>query len=528
MSALVPASPFPDAGHGPYRLLRWFQGDAVRAFDAMTADPAGAQRARLRGMLQRGADSAFGRDHGLRPDMDLDALRAAVPVRTHAGFLPYFARIEAGEPDVLTAGPVRHLVETSGTTGTPKRLPVTDPWIASGHMAQRLWMLGLLRDDEALAGGRALSIISPAVHARSAGGLPIGSNTGRIFLAQPWWTRVRAAVPYAVCTIADPEVRAYTLLRHALGKDIRSWTTANPSTLLLYARKLAPWWDDLCADAADGTLARGPAAALAPADRRRLTRGLGRVRLSGPPLPASIWPLRRINCWTGGAAGFFLDRLPDALGRAVPVREVGVHASEGVFGLTVDDGDPVAWLGGHVLEFRDAAGAVRSATEVETGGEYELVVTTEAGLWRYAMGDLVRITGWLGGAPRMVFLRKAGSFLNATGEKVTEEQVLAAGRRAFPGAVGLCAATEWCDPPRVVVAVEGAAPGDFDGELQRENLEYASKRESGRLAPAHVRVVPDGCFAAWRAARVAAGAPEAQVKDPVILDHARWSALAGA
>jgi hypothetical protein len=149
---------------------------------------------------------------------------------------------------------------------------------------------------------------------------------------------------------------------------------------------------------------------------------------------------------------------------------------------------PQAWLGGHVLEFRDAAGAVCSATEVETGGEYELVVTTEAGLWRYAMGDLVRITGWLGGAPRMVFLRKAGSFLNATGEKVTEEQVLAAGRRAFPGAVGLCAATEWCDPPRVVVAVEGAAPGDFDLELQRENLEYASKRESGRLAPAQVRV----------------------------------------
>ena len=523
--SVVSSTPFVDRGNGPYRILRLFQSGAVRAFDAALADPEAAQQARLTSILRAASGSVFFREHQLRLDMGMEELRTAVPVRNHAELFPWLERVEAGEVNVLTGGAVLHLVETSGTTGRPKRLPVNAAWVASCNTAQRLWMLGLLRDDERLAGGKALSIVSPAEHARSSGGLPIGSNTGRIFLDQPWWTRRRAAVPYVVCTLDDPEVRAYTVLRHAIGKDIRSWTTANPSTILVYARNLARWWDALREDAADGTLRCGPAAALSPADRGRFSRGITRARLGDDPAPTSLWPLRRINCWTGGAAGFFLEKLPEALGGSVPVREVGIHASEGTFAFTVDDGDPVAWLGGHLLEFREESGDICAAWQVKVGQEYELIVTTEAGLWRYAMGDIVRVTGWLGRAPRMVFVRKVGSFLNATGEKVTEDQVIAAASRAFAGSAAFCAATEWCDPPRVVIAVEGAAIGDFDRELRRENLEYASKRETGRLGPAHAQIVAPGTFARWRAQRIAEGAPEAQVKDPVILDHQRWIAL---
>ena len=535
----VPSSScFPNAGNGPYRILRLFQGGALRSFEGVTRDPEQAQAQRLSAMLSNARGTVFARDHGLDaspvelPAL-LDRFRGNVPIRTHAELLPWLDRVEAGEPDVLARGPVLHLVETSGTTGRAKHLPVNALWVRSCDAAQRLWMLGLLRDDEQLAGGKALSVVSPAEHARSAGGIPIGSNTGRMFLAQPWWSRIRAAVPYAVCQIEDPEVRAYTLLRHALGKDIRSWTTANPSTILLYSRRLVTWWDELRQDALDGTLCQGPAARLDPHARRELSRGLRRLpaaRLPArDPRPASLWPLRRINCWTGGAGRFFLDKLPEALGADIPVREVGIHASEGVFAVSVDDGDPVAWLAGHVLEFRELAGAsggapgggeVRLAWELETGREYELIVTTEAGLWRYAMGDVVRVTGWLGRAPRLVFVRKAGAFLNATGEKVTEDQVIAAAMRAFPGATGVCAATEWCDPPRIVVGVEGFGGGTplaFDGELSKENLEYASKRASSRLGPPLLVSLPAGTFGRWRAEKIAAGAPEAQVKDAIIV-----------
>ena len=38
------------------------------------------------------------------------------------------------------------------------------------------------------------------------------------------------------------------------------------------------------------------------------------------------------------------------------------------------------------------------------------------GLYRYDLGDVVRIVGWCGEAPRMVFVRKAGSGFRRRGE----------------------------------------------------------------------------------------------------------------
>ena len=56
----------------------------------------------------------------------------------------------------------------------------------------------------------------------------------------------------------------------------------------------------------------------------------------------------------------------------------------------------------------------------------------------------------------------------------------------------------------------------FDLALSEQNVEYESKRKSGRLAAPLIRLLPQGHYAAYRARRVSAGAPEAQLKDPVL------------
>jgi hypothetical protein len=496
---------FPDAGHGPYRLVRALCGRAVTAFAASLRDPESTQRARLAVIARDAAPTAFGREHGLAPAMDAAAWRSAVPVRTHAALVPWLDRVEAGETGVLTTASTRSMVETSGTTGRPKRLPVTDAWAASVADAQRLWTLALLRDDEGLAAGKALSIVSPAVRAHTAGGLPVGSNTGRMFLAQPFWVRWRHAVPYSAFEVADPDTRAYAILRHALAADVRSWTTANPTTLTLYLRHLSTWWEELRRDLADGTLGR--------LGLRRLPR---RELSESPALP---WALRRVNCWTGGPAQFFVDRLPSEL-RGL-VREVGVTASEGFFAVPVDDGDPVAWLPGHLLEFMDASGEARFAWEVEVGRSYRLVVSTEAGLYRYDIGDIVEITGFLERVPRMRFVGRAGAELNACGEKLTEQQVLKAA--AELGASRVSACVHVAEVPRLRLAWDGA--GDVDGALRALNMEYEARRATGRMASPELVPLTEAQLARWRAAKLAQGAPEAQLKEPVILSESAWEAL---
>jgi hypothetical protein len=511
---------FPPDGNGPYRLLRALGGAPVARFHTGIDDPENAQRARLRVVLGEVSGGAFARDHGLTGAEDLAAFRAAVPVRAADALRPWLDRIEAGEPGVLTRSSVLQLVQTTGTTGQPKRLPVTRAWSDSVAAAQRLWVLGLLRDDEALAGGRALSIVSPAIAGHTAGGIPYGSNTGRMFQEQPFWVRWRAPVPWSAYLIPDVESRQYAILRHALAHDVRSWTAANPSTILLYARRLSEWWEELRRDLHDGTLLRTG------------ERGLRRRSLADTP--AWPWNLRRVNVWRAGPAAFFAARIPAALGADVPLREAGISASEGYFAVPVDDGDPVAWLDGHVLEFADAAGTLRWPWELSLGEEYRLVVSTEAGLLRYDMGDLVRVTGFAGRTPRLVFVGRAGSELSAVGERVTEAQLQAAASRTFPEATHVSACIRWADVPclRVLIGIPGNTPEPtpeaaraFDAALALENVEYADRRESGRYAQPELRILPEQAWERWRERRVREGAPEAQLKDPIALDEPGFEAL---
>ena len=173
-------------------------------------------------------------------------------------------------------------------------------------------------------------MVSPMVHSRSPGGLPIGSNTGRIRAAQPFWLRRRYAVPTEAMEISCPIARQYAALRFGVGADVRSITTANPSLLLLMFRRLEEWKEPLFEDLRNGTLCHGPAADIAPGIRKQLERHL---RASTPPedlSPSAMWDLESVNCWTGGPAAYFAAKLRAQL-PGIPIREVGVSASEGSF-----------------------------------------------------------------------------------------------------------------------------------------------------------------------------------------------------
>ena len=170
-------------------------------------------------------------------------------------------------------------------------------------------------------------------------------------LAQHWWVSLRYPVPYSALCLNESDVRLYTILRFALQAPISTLTTANPSTVLLMCRRLLAWQEPLSADLRDGTLRHGPAESLDPRIRRKLER---KLKKRTPPTdwrPGQLWPLAVVNCWKGGPARYFVQRLPDALGAAVPIREVGVTASEGYFAIPLGDDWPggVLWNEGLVL-----------------------------------------------------------------------------------------------------------------------------------------------------------------------------------
>lgn len=528
----------PRYGNGPYRLLRGVHDRLVRRFERAARDPERAQRRLLARILKRTRGTAFSRDYGLDGVRTLEDLRARLPVAGFERFAPYVQRLAAGERRVLTRDPVVHLLETSGTTGDAKWIPVTKAWSRGVSEAQSLWVLGLLREHAALAEGAALTLVSPAVQGHSPGGIPYGSNTGRMHLAQPWWVRRRYPVPYLAYCLPDPELRLYAILRFALQADVRSITTANPTTVLLIARKLREHADALVADLVTGGLRHGPARQLDAETRAVLEAELRPTPAPSDWRPARLWPLQVVNCWTGGLAAWFLPLIPDALGAPLPVREVGVSASESFVAVPLSAAEPgcAAWPLGEVLEFIDEDGSPRALWQLDPGAEYRLVISGHHGLLRYDLGDMVRVVGRYHQLPAMVFVRRHGNQLSATGEKLTETQLLAA-MAASGLALGVPGAPftlrlVLAERPYYELAIESdrvdatALATQLDRQLALHNVEYASKRRSDRLAALAVTPLPAGTYALLRRQAVASGTPEGQYKHPAMaLDERAWDRL---
>ncbi|MFW5856650.1 MAG: GH3 auxin-responsive promoter family protein [Planctomycetota bacterium] len=529
--------------------------------------PAEAQAVRLAAILARHADAAVGRRNAFELLRDPDAYRRALPIRSYEDFRPEIDRMRAGEPGVLVDEPVELFAVTSGTTGAPKYVPVTRSMNLEQHRSHRWWMAGLVADHPAVTSGKLFTIVSPAEEGRTDGGVPVGSASGKNYRNQPVPVRRMHAAPYEAFCIADYEARHYALLAFALAADVTCVTSVNPSTLVLLAERMRRDGADLLADLRDsrgwtgrGSLARCPR--LDPAERARLERLLrpSRRRVAhlervlardGVLTPQAAWPRLACLCtWHGGNAPFYLGRLAADWGPA-PTRCLGLRASEGMFSIPLADRTPEGVLAvwGHFLEFLPEEGEPTPtaetllAHELERGRRYRLIITTSGGLYRYDLGDIVEVTGLRGRAPVVAFLHKAGQVLSVTGEKVTEAQAVAAGKRALrPAPAGFTVTLALAQTPRYRVSVEWAAadaPRDddaraalaeaFDQALSRENVEYAAKRKSGRLDPPELELLPPGSYAAWRRAQVAAGRPDGQIKPPHLLrDPAALDAIRSA
>jgi hypothetical protein len=141
---------------------------------------------------------------------------------------------------------------------------------------------------------------------------------------------------------------------------------------------------------------------------------------------------------------------------------------------------------------------------LQKDGTYFVLLTNRAGLYRYHIGDLVRVTDRMGSTPVIEFLSRGDHTSSLTGEKLTEHQVVAAVNSVLRG-TGLRVATftvmpVWGEPPYYRLSLEG---GDacgaellfrlaerIDERLGQLNIEYRSKRSGNRLGPLRILQIP--------------------------------------
>ena len=96
----------------------------------------------------------------------------------------------------------------------------------------------------------------------------------------------------------------------------------------------------------------------------------------------------------------------------------GLLATEGVITIPRANAGNVAAVLSHFLEFLDDQGRPHLVHEVEPGAEYSVAITTGGGLWRYRLGDRVRVTGFLQRTPLLEFIGKEDGVCDLRGEKL--------------------------------------------------------------------------------------------------------------
>jgi len=117
----------------------------------------------------------------------------------------------------------------------------------------------------------------------------------------------------------------------------------------------------------------------------------------------------------------------------VEIQGKGLVTTEAFISLPLhEEKDPVLAVNSHFLEFQDpASGRISLAHEVAVGNTYRVIVTTGGGLYRYLLGDLVQVTGFIQEAPCLRFVGREGNVSDLFGEKLQGVFVETVVRRAL-------------------------------------------------------------------------------------------------
>ncbi len=509
---------------------------AWQRFRRALQHPAEAQADILRRLLANNADSAYGRAHGCQKIRSYEQFRERVPIVDYDDLAPWIARIVRGEKSVLTCEPITRLVPTSGSTGGRKLIPYTASFQRELNRAIGPWMLDLCRQHPSVPLGPAYWSISPALPASDEpSAVPIGFDDDSAYLGglRQRLAGSTFAVPSALRIVRDPDdFRYLTLLCLLRQPELRLVSVWHPSFFTLLLDALPARWDEWVGDVTNGGCRR--AARLPPEVRAAVDApsqpGRGaELRRAGPNEARKLWPhLQVVSCWGDAQAALpFADlqrRLP-----GVALQSKGLLATEAFVSIPFRENHPLA-VTSHFFEFADTRGEALRAHELRAGESYSVIVTTGGGLWRYRLGDLVEVDGFIGATPSLRFLGRGASVSDLCGEKLAETFVT----RAIATA---CASCE-CAPHFALLAPERdragrwsytlfaeaklppELPARLDAEL-RANPHYAHCRDLGQLGPVTCVPVTDG-YQIFAAASTAPGRRLGDIKPQALSPRTDW------
>ncbi|KAG2551138.1 probable indole-3-acetic acid-amido synthetase GH3.8 [Panicum virgatum] len=550
--------------------------EKLRFIEEMTSNVDAVQERVLAEILARNAGTEYLARCGLAGATDRAAFRARVPVVTYEDLQPDIQRIANGDRSpILSAHPISEFLTSSGTSaGERKLMPTIREELDRRQLLYSLLMPVMNQYVPGLDKGKALYFLFVKSETTTPGGLaarPVLTSyyKSEHFRNRPYDPYHDYTSPTAAILCADAFQSMYAQMvcglcqRHAVLRVGAVFA----SGLLRAIRFLQLHWEQLAADIEAGALTprvADPAVRDAVAGILRPDPELARFlraecsRGDWAGIVTRVWPnTRYLDVIVTGAMQQYIPTLEYYSG-GLPMACTMYASSECYFGLNlrpmchpsevrytimpnmgyfeflpVDEASGVA--PGGAAQLVDLA-------KVEAGREYELVITTYAGLYRYRVGDILRVAGFHNAAPQFQFVRRKNVLLSIESDKTDEAELQRAVDRASAHLRARCgggaAVVEYTShactrsiPGHYVVYWEllatadaDAGPAAVDGEtLERCCLEMEealnsvyrqSRVADGAIGPLEIRVVRPGTFEELMDYAISRGASINQYKVP--------------
>ena len=467
-------------------ILTWVMKKRIHQMELFMKYPNEVQDEMLKRLLHTARPTEFGAQYNFDEILNYDDFRNRVPIHTYEDFFPYIQRLMRGEQNILWPTPIKWFSRSSGTTNArSKFIPVSQEALDECHFKGGKDLLSIYVNnfpETKIFNGKGLGLggslqpnnfdVTNSSH--------YGDVSAVIMQNLPVWAQLIRTPSLEVALLNDWEEKIVKLAEETVTENVTSISGVPTWTVLLLQHIL---------------------------------------NKEKKPI-MEVWP--NLEVFFHGAVAFQPYRqLFNALIPNPHMRYWETYnASEGFFGiqdqtnseemlLMLDYGIFYEFL---PVEDADQEGArAISLDEVEIGKNYAMIISTNAGLWRYNIGDTVKFTSK---SPyRIKISGRVKHYINAFGEEIIIENAETAITRAceMTGAIidnftaapiylekGKRGGHEWLiefkTQPRSLEEFSGV----LDETLRKINSDYDSKRahDLALIAP-KIRSMKEGTFYSW-------------------------------
>ncbi len=392
-----------------------------------------AQQNILSKIIKQNEKTTFGAKHAFYSIVTIDQFRKQVPISKYDEYIKYIKQIGYGKERVLVKESVDLFEPTSGSTAATKLIPYTSKLRKDFQKSINVWIYDLFSNYPSLMGGSAYWSISPIIKTKNldAGNIPVGFDSDSSYLGNFSAKLVNKilAVPEDIKLINDISTFRYVTLLFLLArKDLRFISVWNPTFLTLLFDQLENYWPSLLKDLKNKKLN-----APKPIKRSVKQKLLKKLKVSSSRIRElqaldeicikKIWPyLNLVSCWKDGSAINFSKSLKKKYLENIELQGKGLIATEGIISFPLHGKDyPNLAYTSHFFEFLpEFSSKTLLAHELKIGQQYEIIITTNGGLYRYNLEDKIEVMGYDQQIPLIRFIEKSNNISDLFGEKISE------------------------------------------------------------------------------------------------------------